>query len=122
MPALTWQQVTNWRLTRGHLTRRVPSIKLVTTVSDICGAHAQLASSVALALGARVSRLTQESVDGAMQRDRSLVKTCAMRGTLHVFAADDLALYCAAQRTRDQYINASFLKYVGLNFSDVEAV
>jgi len=95
---------------------------VVSVVSRLCGAHAQLASSVPLAIGARVSNLRQERVDAAVQEDRTLVKTWAMRGTLHVLAAEDLPLYCAAQRTRDQYMNASFLKYVGLDLADVDAV
>jgi hypothetical protein len=45
-----------------------------------------------------------------------------MRGTLHVFAAEDLPLYCAAQATRDQYQNPSFLRYFGLEQADVDAV
>lgn len=88
----------------------------------MCGAHAQIMSSVPLALAARVSGLRQAQGDAAIQDERSLVKTWAMRGTLHVLAADDLALYCAAQRTRDQYTNPSFLRYFELELADIEAV
>lgn len=87
----------------------------------ICGAHAQIMSTVPLALAARVNRLTASSVDDALE-ERTLVKTWAMRGTLHVFAAGDLPLYCAAQATRDQYRNPSFLKYFGLDAADLDAV
>ena len=91
-------------------------------VADMCGAHAQIMSSVGLALATRVSRLKQSRVDAALQEQRSLVKTWAMRGTLHVLTADDLPLYCAAQRTRDQYTNPSFLRYFGLEPADIESV
>ena len=74
--------VTNWRLGRGQLVSRVPSARMTKTVETICGAHAQLASSVALSLAARVSGLKQRLVDAAMEDDRTLVKTWAMRGTL----------------------------------------
>lgn len=118
----TWRQVTAWRLGRLHLTRRVSTARMVTVVEDLCGAHAQISSSVPLALAARVSNLTQGDVDRAIADERTLVKTWAMRGTLHVLAAGDLPLYCAAQRTRDQYQNPSFLKYFGLERADVDAV
>jgi hypothetical protein len=120
--SLTWAQVTSWRLARGHLKRRGAVSRLEATVTDMCGAHAQIASSVPLALAARIARLKQSHVDDALQKDRTLVKTWGMRGTLHVFAAGDLPLYCAAQRTRDQYQNPSFLKYFNLELADVEAV
>ncbi|MDQ3784654.1 MAG: winged helix DNA-binding domain-containing protein [Actinomycetota bacterium] len=122
MTSLSWEQVTSWRLARGHLARRVAGAGLVRAVADMCGAHAQIMSSVPLALAARVSRLKQARVDAALLEERNLVKTWAMRGTLHVLTADDLPLYCAAQSTRDQYMNPSFLKYHGLELADVEAV
>lgn len=122
MTSLSWEQVTSWRLARGHLARRVAGAGLVRAVADMCVAHAQIMSSVPLALAARVSRLKQARVDAALLEERSLVKTWAMRGTLHVLTADDLPLYCAAQSTRDQYMNPSFLKYHGLELADVEAV
>jgi hypothetical protein len=120
--SLTWDQVTAWRLRRSHLVRRVPAGKLVAVVGDMCGAHAQIFSSVPLALAARVSRLASEDVDRAIGEERSLVKTWAMRGTLHVFDASDLSLYCAAGSTRDQYNNPAFLKYFNLEQADVDAV
>ncbi|HEV2755792.1 MAG TPA: winged helix DNA-binding domain-containing protein [Actinomycetota bacterium] len=118
---VTWEQVTAWRLARSHLTRRVAAGKLVPVVERICGAHAQIMSTVPLALSARIARLTQERVEQAIE-DAELVKTWAMRGTLHVFAAGDVSLYAAAQHTRDQYRNPSFLRYFGLEEADVAAV
>jgi hypothetical protein len=120
--SISWEQVIAFRLRRSHLTRRVATGKLESVVIDMCGAHAQIFSSVPLALAARVSRLKSELIDSAIVEKRSLVKTWAMRGTLHVFAAEDLALYCAAGSTRDQYNNPAFLKYFNLEQADVDAV
>lgn len=78
-------------------------------------------STVPLALAARVNGLTAATVGDALE-ERTLVKTWAMRGTLHVFTAEDLPLYCAAQETRDQYRNPSFLRYFGLEQADIDAV
>src|SRR3712207_4085869 len=109
LTSLTWDRVTAWRIARGHLGRRAGAGKLVDVAGRMCGAHAQIMSTVPLALAARVNRVTAASVDAAIER-RELVKTWAMRGTLHVFAAADLPLYCAAQATRDQYQNPAFLE------------
>ncbi|MDQ3983239.1 MAG: winged helix DNA-binding domain-containing protein [Actinomycetota bacterium] len=121
MTEVTWEQVTAWRIARGHLARRIPAAKLEPAVQRTCGAHAQIMSTVPLALAARVNGVTAQSVDDAIA-DRRLVKTWAMRGTLHVFAAGDLPLYCAAQKSRDQYQNPSFLRYFGLEEADLQAV
>jgi hypothetical protein len=120
--SLTWEQVTAWRLSRNHLIRRAGAAKLVTAVREMCGAHAQIMSSVAMALGARLNKFDQVRLDTALEDDRTLVKTWAMRGTLHIFPADDISLYCAAQQTRDQYMNAAFLRYMDLELADVHAV
>ena len=122
MTSLGWERVTAWRTRRTHLARRASINRLNEVVEGLCGAHAQIMSTVPLALGARISKLTSRHVSTALNQDRTLVKTWAMRGTLHVFSADDLPIYCAAMRTRDQYTNPSFLKYFGLEAADVEAV
>ncbi|MDQ4125971.1 MAG: winged helix DNA-binding domain-containing protein [Actinomycetota bacterium] len=121
MTSLTWKQVTAWRIARGQLARRAGARRLVEVVGRICGAHAQIMSTVPLALAARVTGVTAAAVDQAIER-RELVKTWAMRGTLHVFAARDVALYAAAQATRDQYDNPAFLRYFELEQADVDAV
>ncbi|MFN2587816.1 MAG: winged helix DNA-binding domain-containing protein [Actinomycetota bacterium] len=121
MTQVTWEQVTARRLGRSHLTRRVAAARLVDVVGRMCGAHAQIASTVPLALAARVSRLTSARVDDALE-NAELVKTWGMRGTLHVFAAADVPLYCAAQATRGQYQNPSFLRYFGIDEADLHAV
>jgi DNA glycosylase AlkZ-like len=120
--SLGWEQVISWRLDKGHLSRRLAARKLLDVIRDMCGAHAQILSSVSLALGARLEGLTRAGVKMALDEKRTLVKTWAMRGTLHVFSSEDLPLYCAAQATRDQYMNPSYLRYAGLEAADVEAV
>lgn len=121
MTSLAWDRVTAWRIARGQLGRRAGAGRLVEVVQGICGAHAQIMSTVPLALAARIAGVTATSVDAAIE-GRDLVKTWAMRGTLHVFAARDVSLYAAAQATRDQYSNPSFLRYFGLEQADVDAV
>ena len=52
--------------------------------------QAQVLPAAGLALRARSEGLTQGRVDRARLRDRSIVLTWAMRGTLHLIAAEDL--------------------------------
>jgi Winged helix DNA-binding domain len=90
------------RLARSSLTKR--SSDLVDVVRTVCGIHAQVQASAELQLAARVDGITQQDVRDALWRDRSLVKTWALRGTLHLHPADELALWLAARRAvRDDW-------------------
>jgi hypothetical protein len=92
------EQVLGFRLERHFLTSRMPAEHLVPVAGALCGVHAQLASSAELALWARVEGLARSDVKRALDVERTLVKTWAMRGTLHLLPADDLALYVAVLR------------------------
>jgi winged helix DNA-binding protein len=63
-----------------------------TTVADaarrVVGLQAQDARACRLAVRARTTGLTADDVDQAV-RERSVVRTWAMRGTLHLLAAED---------------------------------
>jgi Winged helix DNA-binding domain len=107
---LSWPQVHAFRLNRHHLTRRAPKKDLARVVGDIGGAQAQLMSAAELQVGVRVG-CTVEDVRTALWKDKSLVKTWLMRGTLHLVPAKDLPMYTAAMRTlRMRNLNA-WLKF-----------
>jgi Winged helix DNA-binding domain len=55
----------------------------------ICGAQAQDRYAGRLAFRARSRRLTAADVDHARNEERSLLRTWAMRGTMHLLATDD---------------------------------
>lgn len=73
---------------------------MVRVASDICGAHAQMAVSAELMLGLRLQGATRQDVRRALWKERSLVKTVGLRGTLHLFAAEDVPMWMAANRLR----------------------
>src|SRR5205085_1850113 len=50
-----------------------------------------------LSIGVRVGGLVREDVRRALWQDRTLVKTWAMRGTIHLLTAEDLPLIVAAR-------------------------
>jgi len=84
MLQLTWRQAAAWRVRRQHLDRRRPPRDILAVASRLCGLHAQLMSSAELTLWARTDSLDRQAVQRALWQDRSLVKTWAMRGTLHL--------------------------------------
>ncbi len=87
----------------------------------MCAVHAQLMSSVELALWARVAGLDRRAVQRALWEERTLAKTWCMRGTLHVMRADDLPLYQAA-RGVGRYRSAAWLRYFDLAPSDIDRI
>ena len=59
-------------------------------VKDVCGIQAQEASSAALAIRVRSSRLNAVDVDQARVHDRTIIRTWVPRGTLHLLALEDI--------------------------------
>ncbi len=68
-----------------------PDGGLALVVGGLGGIQAQVASAAALALRARTGGLRSADVERARVEARSIVRTWAMRGTLHLVTAEDLA-------------------------------
>ena len=81
---LGWDQVAAWRAARHRLEERAPATAVLEVVAGIAGLHAQVMSSAELTLWARVEGPAPAAVRRALWEERSLVKTWAMRGTLHL--------------------------------------
>ena len=97
MTALQWSQVHAWRMSQHGLSPRFSSQDVVGAVTRTAGIQAQVMSAAELALCTRVEGLAPRDVQAAIFQDRTLVKTWAMRGTLHLLAASELPLYVAAR-------------------------
>ena len=69
-----------------HRPARRSALQLVT---HLTGVQAQVLSAAGLALRARTTGLKADSLERARVREKSIVLTWAMRGTLHLIAADD---------------------------------
>ena len=104
MTALAWEQVRAWRVRRHGLDARAEAGELLAVASRLCGVHAQLMGSAELTLWARLDGLEREAVATALWEDRTLVKTWAMRGTLHLLPAAELGLWLAGLSTYDHYL------------------
>lgn len=116
--SLTWDQVLPWRLDRQQLTDRDPASSMEEVVGSICGLHAQLGSSARMSLRARLDGLDADVIDRALREDRSLVKTWAMRGTLHLLPAAEYPLWQAMLGEYEHYRKGSWLRHFG--FADEE--
>ena len=97
MKSLTWDQVNAWRLARHGL---APRVGFMEAVRRMIGVQAQVMSAAELSLCARVDGLRPSDVQNALWRERTLVKTWAMRGTLFLIAAEDLPLVVATRQIR----------------------
>jgi hypothetical protein len=121
MLKLTWKQAAAWRAQRHHLDGRAPARNMPAVASRLCGLHAQVLSSSVLTLWARIERLERGDVQQALWKDRTLVKTWAMRGTLHLLPADELPLWHAVLATSRRYLRpAAWKKYFGITIEELD--
>lgn len=119
---LDWDEARALRLARHHLHERAPRGGELRVAGRICGLHAQLLSSAALSLWARVEGATLDGFQRALWRERRLVKSWAMRGTLHLLPARDLPVFLGALATYDRYLTQRWVKYFGISREEIELV
>jgi hypothetical protein len=93
MESLTWAQVRARRLARSYLHEPALLERLGEVVGEVCGIHAQVASSAELQLQARIAGV---DVRAELWEQRSLVKSYGPRGTLHLLPRDEVPLWAAA--------------------------
>jgi hypothetical protein len=127
----TWDQVLAWRLDRQQLTEPAMPMPapprgddaLVPLVRRLSGVHAQLASAAEAAIWLRTAgAVGPADVRRALAEDRTLVKTWAVRGTLHLLPAADLPRWAAALGTRSFRRPRSWYDYHGVTAEDMAAI
>jgi len=119
---VSWAQVAALRLDRQHLIERLPAERMLDVVREFVGIQAQVMSLAELQLNARLDGLRPSDVRDALWEQRSLVKTWAMRGTLHLIASDDLPSFVAAAPTRGQWGGPAWLKYFDVTAEELAAL
>ncbi|HEY7354527.1 MAG TPA: winged helix DNA-binding domain-containing protein [Terriglobales bacterium] len=123
MLELTWPQIAAWRVKRHHLDQRLPAGSMLRVAGELCGLHAQVLSSAVLTLWARVEGLESSAVQRALWEDRTLVKTWAMRGTLHLLPASELPLWYGALSTSTRYLRPKAWKnYFGITLKELDQI
>ncbi|MEX2552278.1 MAG: winged helix DNA-binding domain-containing protein [Actinomycetota bacterium] len=90
MKELTEDQVRSMRMRAQHLARSSRASSPEEVVRDLCGLQAQDLRASRTGVWARSSGLDDGGVERARVEDRSIVRTWAMRGTLHLLAAEDV--------------------------------
>ncbi|KAB8174510.1 winged helix DNA-binding domain-containing protein [Microbispora catharanthi] len=117
----TWAQVLAWRLRR-QFVEPAGGGDAVAIARRLCGVQAQVASSAALAVAVRHASPRPGEIEDALWRDRTLVKTWAMRSTLHLLPADELPAYRAALGALRFWERASWQRGHGVSAREIEAV
>jgi hypothetical protein len=93
---------------------------MVDVTARLCGLHAQVMSSAELTLWARVDDLQPGAVADALWKQRTLVKTWAMRGTLHLLPAAELPIWQAALSRYRHYQRPVWLRAFGITRDEQE--
>jgi hypothetical protein len=119
----TWDQVLARRLAAQQLLDTPATGGLVPLVRRLGGVHAQVGSSAEAAIWLRTGgALGPAAVRRALTGDRTLVKTWALRGTLHLLPAADLPTWAAALGTRSFPRPRSWYDYHGVTPEDMAAI
>lgn len=116
---LTWNQVLGWRVGRHRLAD--PAGEPVDVVARLAGVQAQVAASAAQVLAVRAADPAVD-VERLLWQDRTLVKTWAMRGTLHLLPAAEWRTWVAVLRTREWRITPGWVRYHGITEYELDAV
>lgn len=122
MNKLTWQQVNSWRLNQQQLLSRAEPAALLSVVSRLGGVQAQLMSAAELALWVRMQGITQAEIHHLLWTARRLVKTWAMRGTLHLLAATDFGHLVSAWAATTVKRPPSYYTYHKVTSAELTAI
>ncbi|GAA1288976.1 DNA glycosylase AlkZ-like family protein [Saccharothrix xinjiangensis] len=117
---ITWDQVRAWRLRRQFLEPRTdaPGAEVV---SRLCGAQAQVKSSAALTALLRQAEPRPEDVEGGLA-DGVLLKTWAMRGTLHLLKGDEAGDFLSLAASARTWHSPPWQREFGATPAEVEAL
>jgi hypothetical protein len=120
--SLTWEQVAARRMQAQGLVDRTDASAWLSVVERVCGLHAQVMSSAELTLHARVEGVDASTVSTALWSERSLVKTWAMRGTLHLLPSEEYPLWQATLGQFEHYRRDGWLRGWGITREEMEAL
>ncbi len=117
---VTWAQALAWRMER-QLLDPIGSAGAVDVVRRLCGVQAQVPSSADLAVRLRSSSIGPEDVADALA-DGQLIRTWAMRGTLHLLTARDAGTYLSLIAAGRPWETPAWEKWIGYTPSIVDEV
>ncbi|MGI9118890.1 MAG: winged helix DNA-binding domain-containing protein [Acidimicrobiales bacterium] len=121
MLGVSWPQALAWRAERQLLVSPLPDV--VEVARQLAGVQAQVASSAEQAVWLR-SGLAPTVTRSALWEERKLVKTWAMRGTLHWLPADEYPMWTVALRDKERNLKrgAAWERYHGMSYAQLLAI
>jgi Winged helix DNA-binding domain len=108
----TWPKVLAWRMRR-HLLDPLGEVDDVDVVRQLCGVQAQVPATAALAVRVRQQSSPPGGVDRALE-ERRLMRTWAMRGTLHLLAPSEAGAYLSLVGAARSWERGSWQKAFGV--------
>ncbi|MBC6465193.1 winged helix DNA-binding domain-containing protein [Actinomadura alba] len=121
MESLTWSQALAWRMRRQFLDP-IGDAPAVRIVGRLAGVQAQVASAAELAVAVRQTSPRDREVEKALWDERSLLKTWAMRGTLHLLPVDEAGAYLALCATMRNWEKPSWQRASGVTPAELEVI
>jgi Winged helix DNA-binding domain len=119
-PRISWEQALAWRLRR-HYLDPIGRPAVAEIVDRLCGVQAQVASSAELAIRVRRETSQRGEVDRAL-RDGRLIKTWAMRGTLHLFTPESAGTFLSLMASGRSWERPSWQRYFGMTPKQMQAL
>src|SRR6267378_3139030 len=117
---VTWQQALAWRMRR-HYLDPVGDRPVAAVVRRLCGVQAQVASVAELCV--RVRRKTSKAGDVARAlREGRLIKTWAMRGTLHLLTPEDAGAFLSLIASGRSWERPAWERYFGVTPKQLDAL
>lgn len=118
--SLGWDAVLGWRLRRQGLVEPFPD--LPSAVAALAGVQAQVPSAAAHALHLRCPEVAADSIERALVHDRTLVRTWAQRGTLHLLPAAEWRTWIAGLSARVRRVDRAWERYHGITADELETI
>ena len=115
---ISWEQALAWRMQR-HLLDPIRTPSVAGVVGRLCGVQAQVASSAELAVRVRREASRPGDVGRALSEGR-LIKTWAMRGTLHLLTPEDGGAFLSLMASGRSWERPSWQRYFGVSPSQIE--
>ncbi len=107
---LTWESELAWGMVRHQLLRRRPRKKLLELVASVCGFRTQILAAAGLADGARVENVAAADLESDLWQRRTLLKTWAVRATLHLLPAAAHGLWQGALNIYNFYLKGAWVR------------
>jgi hypothetical protein len=119
-PTLTWDRILGWRMRR-QLLDPVGKLDVPSTVRATCGIQAQVASAAELAVAVRRDPPEPAAATKAL-KERRLLRTWAMRGTLHLLAPDDAPAYLSLVGAVRTWKQPAWQRTFGLSAAEIDVL